>query len=362
MLEAGYPGGYVADGGFEAELPPGAVQLVVERGTEFLRVERWVQLRAGEVSTLSISLNRWEHLAEQGWWSADLHVHRNPKEIPTLMRAEDLNLAPVISVWNTNSLPDAYTFPGEPQALEAHQFFSLRNYEDERQAGAVLLFNLPQLPKGQRLTRWYPSLAGAVREGRALGVHVDLEKPIWWGSPIVVALERLDSMGLANNHFCRYEVLDNEAWGRRRDRRHYPGIAGFTRYVLELYYCYLNLGFQIAASAGSASGVLPNPVGFNRSYVHLGTNFSYAEWFRGQREGRNFVTNGPILFLKVDGQEPGARLERAPGSKMSIHVEARSRNPLELVEVVANGRVRFDNVKRAHLDRVKGTHPQVNGR
>ena len=32
-----------------------------------------------------------------GWYSGDLHTHRNPEEMPLLARAEELNIAPVIT-------------------------------------------------------------------------------------------------------------------------------------------------------------------------------------------------------------------------------------------------------------------------
>ena len=44
---------------------------------------------------------------------------------------------------------------------------------------------------------------------------------------------------------------------------------GVGYWVQEIYYHLLNCGLRVAPSAGSASGVLPNPVGYNRVYVHL---------------------------------------------------------------------------------------------
>jgi hypothetical protein len=46
-----------------------------------------------------ISLARWIDMNRLGWYSADLHNHRLPDDMPQLLLAEDLNLTPVITEW-----------------------------------------------------------------------------------------------------------------------------------------------------------------------------------------------------------------------------------------------------------------------
>src|SRR5439155_9501505 len=53
-------------------------------------------------------------------------------------------------------------------------------------------------------------------------------------------------------------------------------------------------GLRLPPSAGSASGVLPNPVGYDRVYVHLDGELSYERWWEALRAGRVFVSNGPL--------------------------------------------------------------------
>ena len=63
---------------------------------------------------------------------------------------------------------------------------------------------------------------------------------------------------------------------------------------------------------------------------------AYESWAAGVRAGRAFVTNGPLVELTVNGQEPGAVLD-AP------KVEGRARvvfhRPIEKLEIIANGQV-----------------------
>jgi hypothetical protein len=101
---------------------------------------------------------------------------------------------------------------------------------------------------------------------------------------------------------------------------------------------YLSAGLRIPASAGSANGVLRSPLGYSRSYVHLGKRFSAQAWLEGQKAGRNFVTNGPMLFFAVNGQMPGAVLP-ASTRHAAVEVTALSRDELERVEILAGGKV-----------------------
>ena len=81
------------------------------------------------------------------------------------------------------------------------------------------------------------------------------------------------------------------------DGRKGPGPAGNGWWTQEIYYHLLNAGLRLPPSAGSASGVLPNPVGHNRVYVGLGAGkLSYSAWLEGLRKGHCFVTNGPLLL------------------------------------------------------------------
>jgi len=82
--------------------------------------------------------------------------------------------------------------------------------------------------------------------------------------------------------------------------------------------------------SGSACGVLPNPLGYNRVYAKLDGPFSVDSWYDALRDGPSFVTNGPMLFFET---------VLLAGNKLHLKVEARAREPLDRVEIVANGQV-----------------------
>ena len=149
---------------------------------------------------------------------------------------------------------------------------------------------------------------------------------------------------MRHNHFNQYGINASEAWGRPRDDKLFPGWDGFVNYSLGLYYRYLNLGFRLPPSAGTASGVLPNPVGYNRMYVKVPGAFSLDAWYSTLRNGEVMVTNGPMLFFTT----------QRDGKTMEASVEVIAREPIDRVELVANGSVIHTFPVQANASRYNG--------
>jgi hypothetical protein len=150
-----------------------------------------------------------------------------------------------------------------------------------------------------------------------------------------------DSIGLAHNHMQREGVVATEAWGRPRDKARWPDPQGNGFWTQEVWYQILNCGFRLPPSAGSASGVLPNPVGYDRVYVRLDQPLDYERWWEGLRAGRVFVSNGPLLRCRAEGHWPGHVFKAPAGEALNLPLEAvlDSRDPIAALEVVQDGRV-----------------------
>jgi len=188
----------------------------------------------------------------------------------------------------------------------------------------------------------YPASMKFVREARQNPkCWIDVEKPFWWDLPVWLASGQVDSIGLANNHMCRDSMYESEAWGKPRDTKRLPPPRGNGFWSQEIYYDVLNSGLCIPPSAGSASGVLPNPVGYDRVYVHVGPKMSYEQWWAGLKAGRCFVTNGPLLMVRANDELPGHIFTAAEGEKLTIHIEASvlSEDPIPALEIVKDGEV-----------------------
>jgi hypothetical protein len=264
------------------------------------------------------------------------------EDAPALVEAEQLNLAVVFTMWNKRNLWENRSLPADPVLRAGPRLLAtVMNAEDERGGGAWMLHNLKRPLALGVDGRWYPQGRIFVEQARAQGAWFDMEKPFWWEVPVMMALAPPDSWGIINNHFDQYGIHSAEAWGRPRDQKRYPGPEGFVAYCLDLYYKYLNLGFKLPATAGTASGVLPNPVGQNRVYAYLGPGaaFDAKNFYDAVRRGRTFATNGPMLLLRVNGRLPGETIELRQDEAVRVELEAMAREPIERLELVANGEV-----------------------
>jgi hypothetical protein len=108
------------------------------------------------------------------------------------------------------------------------------------------------------------------------------------------------------------------------------------------WYRFLNLGFKLAGAGWTDSdislGVTPPP-GSRRVYAQL-NRLTWPEVIAAYREGRTFITDGPLLLVTVNDRAPGSVLSLpAAGTKVKIHIEAWGLDGVEKVEIVRNGAV-----------------------
>jgi hypothetical protein len=335
---------FVCSGHAIVSLPPGKYEYAIERGPEYGRKAGHVEARAGNVQKLQLTMERIANLRSAGWYSGDLHVHRPVGAIEQLMRAEDLDFAAVITWWNNQNMWKQAEIPQLiTRSFDGHRIYSVMAGEDEREGGALLYFGLPSPLDIETNDREFPSPMQFVTDAKQQNpdVWIDIEKPFWWDVPVWLASGQMSSIGIANNHMCRNQMYANEAWGKPRDADRLPPPRGNGFWTQEIYYHILNCGLRLPPSAGSASGVLPNPVGYNRVYVHLEEPFTREAWFRGLSRGRCFVTNGPLLLVTADGEHPGATITLQPGQSRSLRIDVQltTQGPISQLELIQNGKV-----------------------
>ena len=233
-----------------------------------------------------VVLRRTIDLAARGWYSGETHVHRPPDDMPLLMRSEDLHVAPLLTVWNNANLLERPAPAGAaPRRGRADARFPPAGLRRRATGGCPALLQ-PETPARSLRRRPRISLARdpparGARTGRGLGRRrkAVLVGHAGLGRDRQGPLDR----GCQQPHVARGRCTTNEAWGRPRDRGQFPGPRGNGFYSQALYYRLLNCGLRIPPSAGSASGVLANPVGYNRAYVHLDGPFSYDGLVEGPR-------------------------------------------------------------------------------
>lgn len=340
---------------FRIELLPGRYTFTVERGKEFFPETREVVVERG-LPKVTFRLRRWVNMNEQGWYSGDTHNHRDPSELPNVMLAEDVNVGLPMVDWTTVSTvaPSASGrgFRGEfgdgPVRIDATHAWQPRNTEYEifttgrsnHTLGALLILN-----HRARFEQSIFPLDAVAAKARAEGALLDLEKHNWPWSLALVPILNVDLFELANNHHWQTEYGVRK-WGVPAPG--WMGLSGsgsdterdWTLYGFQTYYALLNCGFRLRPAAGTANGVHPVPLGFSRVYVQLDGPFTFDAWMRGLAEGRSFVTTGPMILGKVDGQSPGTNFKADAAAKdHKLECTILSEQSLESIELIVNGAV-----------------------
>jgi hypothetical protein len=109
----------------------------------------------------------------------------------------------------------------------------------------------------------------------------------------------------------------------------------------EMYYRLLNCGFRLAATGGTDN--FPDvwrdpPPGTDRTYARVTGLLSVQSWLAAIKAGRTFGTTGPLVFLTVDGREPGSEI--TPEKPIvTVTAVAQSISPVEKLEILVNGKV-----------------------
>ena len=149
-------------------------------------------------------------------------------------------------------------------------------------------------------------------------IWVDASKPFWWDLPMLVAAGQIDSIEIAHSQLCRDTTINDEADGKPRDRKRYPSYKGDAEWSQDIYFRLLDCGLRIPPTAGSGSGESPNPVGYNRVYVHVDGELSYEKWWQSLRAGQVFITNGPLMKPSVERRAAGPRVSCRRGQEAGV--------------------------------------------
>ena len=363
---------FACDGSFVIEVPAGKATVHVERGNEYRPVEKEFLVQPDQTTNIDIILERWVNMAAEGWYSADIHCHFGLGDLRILKQlalADDINFEPLLTLWNHQTKPPADgSWPGWPGGssvqADATHMVTFRNQEIERiggeafeSTGALLMFGLSkpvEMPPGNSRYPCDAVLGRAAKESSPECI-IDTDKPIWGENVVGVAMGLFDSVQVCHNHYHRDVTLQmgRVGWGMAgseiEDGRENWGDDELFHRTNSTYYRFLNCGFRLAATGGSAMGVMAVPLGYSRTYARLDGPLTEASYLAAIRAGRTFATSGPILTLTADGQSCGSEIRcstnagkpstRTASRPIKIEVRLRSIQPIDSLELIANSKV-----------------------
>jgi TolB protein len=334
-------------GTVDIEIPAGAATVEVMKGFEYRPQQQSVNIAAGETLEIEFTLQRIIDLPAMGWYSGDNHMHMNygglfgatPTSLMLEADAEDLHVInDLVANYSGVRVLDLKYFEGKLHSLSKSNRLLYFNEEYRPSfAGHLSLLNLK--------TYFFPQFDGM--EGTALAAHYPSNSHV---------LDAVHAQGGVGGYVHPYNA--EPSLRGYSGAREFPVSAALgnvdyfdlmclwsDEYVGEkVWYRILNLGFRVPVSAGTDAMTdywRHPPIGSVRVYVKTGTPVDYGNWIRGLTQGRSFVTSGPLLFLRVDGREPGDELRLAGGavSKVRVEAEASSILPMHTLDIVQNGQI-----------------------
>jgi hypothetical protein len=309
---------YQTSGDFTIRMPVGKWHISIEHGNEFIPIEDVIVVTGKENQLAkTFLLKRWINLPGEGWYSGDVHVHHptTKQEFKDYLleyaKAEDVHLVNVLEMGHHLGTDFKQEGFGEKFRVCRDDICLVSGQEEPRSDfGHVIGLNIQHLTRDTSVYNYYDLVFKKLhlQPGAIVGfAHFAFNgSKIQRGLPMYLATGEVDFVELLQ--FSKINTLD--------------------------YYDYLNLGFRITAAAGSD---VPwgSTMGEVRTFVYTGKDFSADNWFGGLKAGHSFVSNGPALFLQVDGKLPGSEIAKSNGSKAVIKAKAISNPGIGIIKRIA---------------------------
>lgn len=307
-------------------LPPGDWEVVVRRGTEHIPVIDRFTVSPGGAVERSYRPKRWVDMRESGWYSGDDHVHFqilsdfDARQLMTWLMAEDVHLGNALKMGDMYRTWFEQRGFGPDYRIQEGDYIIVPGQECPRthnELGHTISLNITDMVRDTARYYQYDSIFEQVSAQGGLSGFAHVNSGIFHvhrGMTLVAPKGLIDFV----------ELLQ------------------FAQLGTDLYYDFLNLGIKVTASAGSD---VPwgGTVGEVRVYAYTGPGqFTADTWFDAVERGRTFVTNGPMIDLRVDDALPGDEIAAAPGKTVRIRARAWGAEgfttPVKL-EIVQHGEV-----------------------
>ena len=335
-------------GSFEMTLPEGEAGLKVVKGFEFFPQNINTEIVAGEVTEISITLERMTDMEAKGWYSASTHVHANYggnlhntlENLMMMSRAEDQDLVLEQVANKDNRILDYQYFEpggGSHSISEPDQLVVVGQEYRPPFYGHVFMFGLKEhliSPfvtgyEGTAIESLYPSNTDMFLRAKAQGAVTGYVHPfLGENDPL------LGNLGGGKGFIvdAALETADALEWSDANRAGFFP------------LYAVWNNGLRVIATGGedSISSLHRSKlVGSVRTYVYTGNQgLDMHAWFEGLKRGRAFVSSGPLLEMQVENALLGDTVVLpSEGGKVTVNGQLRSVTQLQEVLLVCNGQL-----------------------
>jgi dipeptidyl aminopeptidase/acylaminoacyl peptidase len=314
-------------GEFTVELLSGRTTLEAIKGFEYQPDKQQFEIVAGRTTAATFRLRRIADLPAQGWYSGSTHVHMNyggnlhdtPETLAMMASAEDLHMVNAMAANKDNRVLDWHYFRPDRQeyplkkAVPSVRIMFGEEYRPAFWGHTFLLGMRDHLYspfaanyEGTAIASLYPTNTDVFREVKAQGGVTGYVHPFGDADPV--------ESGYGAKGFpvdAALGTLDALEW------------SGAVRAEMGVWHRLLNNDIALVPVGGEDSENdlhALRTLGAIRAFVHLDAPLSGDAWLNALLKGRTFISTGPLLDLKVEGQLPGSTL-RLPAGGGAVLVE-----------------------------------------
>ncbi len=291
---------------FEMALPAGDWEIHILHGIEYEPLHETFRVEPGQWTRKTFQLKRWTNMPERGWYSGDDHIHsrlmssEDAEKLLAFTVAGDIHIGNVLEMGNEMRTWYAQRGFGPEFRVrdESGRHWLVPGQEDPRSMlGHAIGLNLKS--KVRDLDHYYLNdwIAEQIHQQGGLYGHTHVGAK-------ALSVER--EMAL----FTPLNIVDFNSIMQASLNTDY-------------FYDFLNLGYKMTASAGTDTPY-GGTVGAVRLYADCGTNapFTPDKWFNALKNGRTFVTTGPMLDFKVNNARPGDTITVTNNLSLEVKIRA----------------------------------------
>ncbi len=320
-------------------LPPGEYTVEYTRGPEYKVKTQTITIPNAETHQETFHLERWIHIAAEGWRSGDHHVHAagcshyesptegvTPEDMMRHILGEDLNVGCVLS-WGPCWYFQKQFFDGKVHQLSTDDYVMRYDVEvsgfPSSHAGHLSLLGLTEDDYNgvERIEEWpswdLPVLQWAKEQGAVTGFSHS-----GWG--LKVDGDELPNYnmppfdGIGANEYIVDVVHDAVDFISTVDT---PAV-----WELNIWYHTLNCGFRTRISGETDFPcIYGERVGLGRIYVKMPAGaLDFDAWVAGLKDGRSYVGDGKSHLMDFTVGDVPVGEETATGELSQLNLDAPS--------------------------------------
>jgi hypothetical protein len=325
---------FYVDGHYRAQVPAGRYRLIAAKGIEYRMLDQPVEIRSGQTTRRSLRMQRAVDMPGRGWYSGDVHIHntrldeQDSVRLGAQARGEDLHLANILQMGNVARTYFPQYAWGKAGRFQRGTYALVSGQEDPR---TMVLGHTIHLDL-EHSVRFPDDYLGYRRVFDAVAAQGGIS-----GFAHVTG-RKLEDSGPAGWASGGTEGMALQATSGRLD---FAEVMQASAIGTSEWFALLDLGYRLAPAAGTDYPYIEHP-GAVRSYVETGRSYAVDAWFEGLKQGRTFVTNGPMLEMSLNGRGIGSEVRVSRGEP--IRVSARATLNPDIGKLIRLELVRHDDV------------------